>query len=177
MGNPTSPEEMGSTLPAFENFDLNELGTWAEPIGTSDLIRFGYFGTGRGFIIEPTHQVLGTSSDGPVTGTGTATWTGIVIGKEHPRDGDRFLDGVVAATMDLADITKLTVEFTRLSFQGSDTAVPDIHDELTFKPERNSWFGMWTGAQFYAVGEDSTGMVAGTVERSTWAGSWGAAKD
>ena len=163
--------------PVVENFDLNELGTWAVPMVDSDLERFGFFGTSTGFIIEPgRHQVLGTPSTGPETGIGTATWTGIVIGREGSNE-HRFLHGKVAATMDLTEIEKLTVDFTDMSFQGSDTEEPDINAALIFDPKHQWWYAPTISAKFYAVGADSTGMVAGEIELTPWKGTWGAAKD
>ena len=174
---PPPPSVVDPPSTVVDNFDLNELGTWAYPLVDSDLKRFGFFGTSTGFIIEPgRHQVLGTPSTGPETGIGTATWTGIVIGREGSNE-HRFLHGKVAATMDLTEIEKLTVDFTDMSFQGSDTEEPDINAALIFDPKHQWWYAPTISAKFYAVGADSTGMVAGEIELTPWKGTWGAAKD
>lgn len=125
-------------------------------------------------------MISGTPSDGPVTGMGTATWSGDLIAVDTTRFQPVLGDAELS--MDLEDISTLEASFTdmqRTDDAGmrhniADASYTLMKHESTYLDEHGR-----IDARFYAIGTDDIGAVAGRLDDSTrnLMGAYGATRD
>ncbi|MCY4641752.1 MAG: hypothetical protein OXC41_03520 [Gammaproteobacteria bacterium] len=128
-------------------------------------------------------MISGTPSNGPVTGMGTATWSGDLIAVNTTQFRPVF--GEAELSMDLANINLLEASFSNVRM---------AEDDGSFSASSETYFFSYTlmrhdtsyidengfiDANFYAVGTDDTGAVAGRLDDSTrnLMGAYGAIRE
>lgn len=181
------------------HLDYEQFGIWAEVPGeNSNLERFGVqvrrmltVEEARGIRFEPADRyiqdqvlietvVRGASSGGPQPGTGTVTWSGDLIAV----DTTRFQPVLGAAnlSMDLASVESLDVSFSdlhRTDDAGRTHSIPNL--DYTLAQSGTTWVDPRgaVAADFYAVGSDPAGAVAGKLHDETrnLMGAFGALRD
>ena len=181
------------------HLDYEQFGIWAEvPEGNSNLERFGVqlrrtltVEEARGIRFEPADGyirdqvsietiVRGSASSGPQPGAGTVTWSGDLIAVDTTRFQPVL--GAVRLSMDLAAVESLDASFTDL-YRTDDTGrthnVPNL--DYTLVQSGTTWVDSrgTVAANFYAVGSDPAGAVAGKLHDDTQnlMGAFGALRD
>ena len=167
--------------------NFEEFGIWAAVRqADSDLNEFGVKVT-RTLIVDPVNRftqeaandfiedririetmIDGTASSGPVTGMGTATWNGDLIAVDkiyfQPVLGDASL------SMDLSNVDRLEARFTDMQRTDDAGMRHDIADTAYTLMKSGSTYVNDQGtidANFYAVGTDDIGAVAGRMDDAT----------
>lgn len=175
--------------------DHETFGIWATADGT-DIERFGLRvvrtlaveraenrrdEAASDFMRDSVHVeagVFGTLGPGPVTATGTATWTGDVIAVDT--SVFRPVLGDAALMMDLSDTSRLDASFTELHRTEDSGATMSLPSRTyTLMRDGNVWAAPRDSvtAGFYAVGEDAAGAVAGTIDDGALIGAFGAVRE
>ena len=125
-------------------------------------------------------RVNGTRSDGPTAGMGTVSWSGDLIAVDTTRFQPVL--GSADLSMDLENIDVLDAAFTdllRTDNAGMTHAVSNL--AYTLERTEDTWADSNGAvlASLYAVDEDPSGAVAGTLddERRNLMGAFGALRD
>ena len=125
-------------------------------------------------------MISGTTSAGPVAGMGTATWSGDLIAVDT--SSFQPVLGAADLSMDLENVDVLEAHFTDMSRTDDAGMLHDITDASYTLMKSGSTYvdaqGM-VDANFYAVGTDDAGAVAGRLDDSTrnLMGAYGALRD
>ena len=181
------------------HIDYEQFGIWAEVQGDdSSLERFGVL-VKRTLVVEDATDiwdvaasefirdqisietvVQGNASAGPQPGTGTVSWTGDLIAV----DTTRFQPVLGAAhlSMDLAAIESMDVSFTDLHRTDDSGRTHDVLSlDYTLEQRGTTWVDSngTISANFYAVGSNPGGAVAGKLndETQNLMGAFGALMD
>ena len=181
------------------NTDVEEFGIWASVRSdNSNLNEFGVKVT-RVLIVDPINRftqeaaedfitdqirietmIEGTTSNGPVMGLGTVSWSGdlIAVDTNHfqPILGDANLN------MDLSNVDRLDARFTDMQRTDNVGMKHDIADTAYTLIKSGTTYGNDQGtidANFYAVGTDNIGAVAGRIDDASrnLIGAYGATRD
>ena len=163
--------------------DLNEFGVQVTRTLIANSVISNNRRTTQGYIedrIRIDTMISGTASDGPVTGMGTATWSGDLIAVDtnyfQPVLGDANL------SMDLSTADSLEASFTNLHRTDNAGALHSVLDlAYTLMRTGDTWADTSgaIAADFYAVGTDNIGAVAGRLDDETrnLMGAFGALRD
>lgn len=181
------------------HLDYEQFGIWAEvPGGNSDLERFGVQ-VRRMLTVKDTTDiwdvsasefisdqisietiVRGTASGGPQPGAGTVTWSGDLIAVDTTRFQPVL--GAARLSMDLAAVESLDASFTglhRTDDAGMTHDIPNL--DYTLMQNGTTWVDPSgaVAANFYAVGSDPGGAVAGRLhdDAQNLMGAFGALRD
>ena len=181
------------------HLDYEQFGIWAQvPGGNSNLERFGVqvrrmltVKDALGISIDPAADfisdqvsietiVRGAASSGPQPGAGTVTWSGDLIAVDTTRFQPVL--GAARLSMDLAAVESLDVSFTglhRTDDAGNTHNIPNL--DYTLAQSGTTWVDPrgTVAANFYAIGTDPGGAVAGKLHDDTQnlMGAFGALRD